>query len=383
MTDTTHDLVLTGARLLDPAEGLDTQADIAFADGRIAAIGTGLRGTTRRDCTGFIVTPGLIDLHTHVYWGGSALGVDPLGYACKTAAATLVDTGSAGPGNYAGFAAHVIAPSPVRIFAYLHVSIAGVYAFSREVMVGESRNLALLSPREAVRVAREHPETVIGIKIRLGRRTSGDHGLAPLAYAMDVAEATGLPIMAHIDEAPPRYEDLCAALRPGDVLTHAFRPFPNTPMDASGRVRDAVLDARARGVIFDIGHGQGSFAFATARAMLAAGFAPDVISSDVHALCIDGPAHDLVTTMTKFLHLGMDLSDIVRASTAAPAAAVRRPEIARLAVGAPGDASLLALEEGSFTLRDVRGETETACQRIAARGLVLGGAWHDAGPVAA
>ncbi|MEM6355832.1 MAG: amidohydrolase/deacetylase family metallohydrolase [Pseudomonadota bacterium] len=378
----THDLVLKGARLLDPAEGLDRIADIAFAEGRIAAIGDELEGTTVRDCTGLIVTPGLVDLHTHVYWGGSALGVDPLAYARKTAAATLVDTGSAGPGNYAGFAAHVIAPSPVRIIAYLHVSIAGVYAFSREVMVGESRDLDLLSPREAVRVAGEHPETVIGIKIRLGRRTSGTHGLGALAYAMDVAEATGLPIMAHIDEAPPRYADLCAALRPGDVLTHAFRPFPNAPVKGDGRIPEDVWRARERGVIFDIGHGQGSFGFATARAMLAAGFPPDVISSDVHALCIDGPAHDLVTTMTKFLHLGMDLPQIVRACTTAPAAAIRRPQIARLAIGAPADASLLAIEDGSFGLRDVRGETETASQRIAARGLVLGGTWHDAGPAA-
>ncbi|MEM7500089.1 MAG: amidohydrolase/deacetylase family metallohydrolase [Pseudomonadota bacterium] len=355
------------------AEGLDRIADIAFARGMVAEIGNGLAGERIEDCTGLIVAPGLIDLHTHVYWGGSALGVDPLAYAKKTAAATLVDTGSAGPGNYAGFATHVIAPSPVRILAYLHISIAGVFAFSREVMVGESRDLALLSPREAVRVAREHPDTVIGIKVRLGRRTSGDHGIAPLAYAMDVAERTGLPVMAHIDEAPPRYEDLCAALRPGDVLTHAFRPFPNAPIGADGRVREAVLEARARGVVFDIGHGQGSFAFETAKAMLAAGFAPDVISSDVHALCIDGPAHDLVTTMTKFLHLGMDLPAILRACTAAPAAAIRRPEIARLAVGAPGDASILALEDGSFELRDVRGATETASRRIAARGLVLGG----------
>ncbi|MEM8752067.1 MAG: amidohydrolase/deacetylase family metallohydrolase [Pseudomonadota bacterium] len=367
-----NDLVLKSGRLFDPANGVDRVADIAFADGRVAAIGDGLAGREVWDCAGLVVAPGLIDLHTHVYWGGSALGVDPDAYAAASAVATLIDTGSAGPGNYAGFAAHVIEPAQARILAYLHVSIAGVFAFSKEVMMGESEDLRLMAPRTAVEVARAHPDTVIGIKIRLGRHTSGDHGLAMLDYALDVAEATGLPIMAHIDEAPPSYGALCAALRPGDVLTHAFRPFPNAPL-IGGRVRPEVLAARERGVIFDIGHGKGSFSFVTARAMLDQGFPPDVISSDVHALCIEGPAFDLLTTMTKFLHLGLDEAAIVRAVTAAPAAAIRRPELARLEVGAPGDASVLRLEEGAFPLVDVLGAEETASRRFAAAGLVLGG----------
>ncbi|MEM9147794.1 MAG: amidohydrolase/deacetylase family metallohydrolase [Pseudomonadota bacterium] len=366
------DLVLTGGRVIDPAEGIDRVADVAFAEGRVAAIGTGLSGAETMDCTGLIVTPGLIDLHTHVYWGGTSLGVDPLAYARQSAVATLVDTGSAGPGNYAGFEAHVIRPSPVRILAYLHVSFAGIWGFGREVHVGESEDIRLMAPREAAAVARAHPETVIGIKIRLGRHASGDQGMAPFQHALEVAEATGLPIMAHIDEPPPSYAELCAALRPGDVLTHCFRPFPNSPL-AGDEVRPAVLAARQRGVLFDIGHGMGSFAWETARGMLAAGFRPDVISSDVHALCIDGPAFDLLTTFSKFLHLGMALPAVIEAATAAPARAVRRPDLARLVPGAPGDASVLALEEGDFELTDTVGATERAEQRLVARGLVLGG----------
>jgi len=257
----------------------------------------------------------LIDLHTHVYWGGSALGVDPVAYARSSSVATLVDTGSAGPGNFDGFRSQIIDRCPIRILAYLHVSIAGVFSFSKEVMVGESEDIRLLSPREAVRVAKENPDVIIGIKIRLGRHASGDQGMAPFEYALDVAEETGLPIMAHIDEAPPTYEQLCERLRPGDVLTHVFRPFPNSPALPGGGVRDAVLDARKRGVIFDIGHGMGSFGWATARTMLEAGFTPDVISSDVHKLCIDGPAVDQLTTMSKFLHFGMNLDDVITAST--------------------------------------------------------------------
>ncbi|MEM6676579.1 MAG: amidohydrolase/deacetylase family metallohydrolase [Pseudomonadota bacterium] len=368
-----NDLVLKGGRLFDPAGGLDRTGDIAFAGNKIAAIGEGLQGRQVIDAAGLIVSPGMIDLHTHVYWGGNALGVDPLSYARKSACPTLIDTGSAGPGNYAGFAAHVIAPAPVRILAYLHVSFAGVFAWSREVMVGESQDMRLMAPKAAARVAAEHPDTVIGIKIRLGRRTSGQNGMGVFAHALDVAERTGLPIMAHIDEPPPSYAELVSALRPGDVLTHCFRPFPNTPVGPNGRVRAAVLEARERGVVFDIGHGQGSFAFETARAMLDQGFAPDVISSDIHTLCLDGPAHDLVTTMTKFLHLGMSLPDVVRAVTATPAAALRRPDLARLAPGAPGDASLIAIEEGPVVLEDTTGATLTAERRIAARGVVCHG----------
>ncbi|MEM7529180.1 MAG: amidohydrolase/deacetylase family metallohydrolase, partial [Pseudomonadota bacterium] len=139
-----HDLVLRGGRLLDPAEGLDRIGDLAFAGGKIAAIGGGLEARETVDCSGQIVTPGLIDLHTHVYWGGNSLGVDPVAYAQKTAAATLIDTGSAGPGNYRGFEAHVIAPCPVRILAYLHISWAGVFAWDREVQVGESQDIRLM-----------------------------------------------------------------------------------------------------------------------------------------------------------------------------------------------------------------------------------------------
>lgn len=368
-----NDLVLAGGRVIDPASGLDEVADVAFAGGQLTDIGPGLAGRTRHDCAGLIVTPGLIDLHTHVYWGGTALGVDPLAYARQSGCTTLVDTGSAGPGNYAGFAAHVIAPSPVRILAYLHVSVAGVFGFSHEVMVGESADIRLMAPRSAVEVAKAHPDTVIGIKVRLGRHASGDQGLAPLGYALDVAEATGLPMMVHIDEAPPTYAELVARLREGDVLTHAFRPFPNTPVAGDGGVRAEVSEARARGVLFDIGHGMGSFGWETARAMLKAGFAPDVISSDVHALCIEGPAFDLPTTLSKFLHLGMDLPDLIRAATVAPADAVRRPELGRLRPGGPGDATLLALEDGDFPLTDTVGVTETGRRRLVARGCVRKG----------
>jgi dihydroorotase len=378
----TYDLVLRGGRVIDPSQGIDRLADIGFAEGRVAAVGDGLSEDARvvEDVAGLIVTPGLIDLHTHVYWGGTSLGVDPLVLA-RGGCTTLVDTGSAGPGNYAGFLEHVIRPSEVRILAYLNVSFAGIYGFSKRVMVGESGDLRLMAPIDAVEVASSNRDTLVGIKVRVGFHASGNSGLVPLDIARQVAEQVGLPMMVHIDVPPPTLSDVLARMRKGDILTHCFRPFPNSPAVADGTVLPAVLEARERGVIFDIGHGMGSFSFATARTMLSNGFEPDCISSDVHALCIEGPAFDLLTTMSKFLCLGMPLADVIRAATERPARALQRPELGTFKAGSAGDATLLSLEEGSFDFVDSTGARLNGRSRLVPRGVVIGGAmWHRADP---
>jgi dihydroorotase len=379
----THDLILTGGRVVDPSQSLDAVTDLAFAQGKVSGLGPNLErgtGTTIKDASGFIVTPGLIDLHTPVYWGGTSLGVDPDLYAQKSGVTTSVDTGSAGPGNFPGFARHVIERARSRIFAYVHVSHAGIYGFSSDVHVGESEDMRLMDPRGAVRVAADYAQHVIGIKVRVGRHASGDQGIAPLDVALQAAGEAGIPLMAHIDEPPPNYEDVLARLRPGDVLTHAFRPFPNAPVTVQGTIKPAVLAARKRGVLFDIGHGMGSFAFKTARAMLAHGFLPDTISSDVHALCINGPAHDLVTTMSKFLCLGMGLHDVIRAATETPARAIKRHDLGTLRIGSLGDATLIRIDEGRFDYVDVTGEHLEGNKRIGAHGMVMRGEWWGSSP---
>jgi dihydroorotase len=370
------DLALVGGRVLDPGAAVDLVTDLAFSGGRVAAVGTA-EATERLDVSGCLVIPGAIDFHAHVYWGGTSLGIDADALARRAGTTTWVDTGSAGAGNFAGFRRHVIERLETRVLVFLHVSFAGIFGFSRDVMVGESSDLRLLEPAVCARVAHEHPELVRGIKVRVGRHTSGVNGLLPLQLALEAAELAGLPLMCHIDEPPPRLEDVLALLRPGDVLTHCFRPPPNAPAHPDGRVRDGVLAARERGVSFDIGHGMGSFAFATAEAMLAQGFAPDVISSDVHALCIDGPAFDNLATMSKFLGLGMPLVEIVRAVTATPAKLLGRADLGSLAVGATGDATVLRIEDGRFEAADVTGATRSFPQRFALRAIVLAGRlWH-------
>jgi dihydroorotase len=375
------DLILRGGRVLDPSQNLDRVADVAFAEGRVVAVGERLAadGAKVEDVGGLIVTPGLIDLHTHVYWGGTSLGIDADDFGRSSGVTTCVDTGSAGPGNFPGFRRHVIERSDVRILAYLHISFAGIYAFGKRIMVGEGHDMRLIAVRDTVEVIEANRDLIVGVKVRIGRNTSGDNGIAPLESALQAAEQVGLPVMVHIDEPPPSYEELVDRLRPGDVLTHCFRPFPNAPMRPDGTVRPAVLRARERGVLFDVGHGKGSFAYSTARPMLAAGFRPDTISSDVHQLCIHGPAYDQVTTMSKFLCLGMGLSDVIAASTVNAAAALGRPKLGSLRPGSVGDATLLRVREGKFHYEDVLGEVLTGDRRIVAEGTVIAGRmWHRA-----
>ena len=371
------DMILKGGRVIDPSQGIDRISDIGFKDGKVAAVGNDLKigAAAVKDVRGLIVVPGLIDLHTHVYWGGTSLGIDAEDFCRSSGVTTAVDTGSAGPGNFAGFRKHVIDQSASRILAYLHVSHAGIFGFSNRVSVGESEDIRLMDPATAVEVANANRDVIVGIKVRVGRHASGDQGVAPLEIALQVAEETGMALMAHIDEPPPSYEEVIARLRPGDILTHAFRPFPNAPCTAQGAVKPAVMAARKRGVLFDVGHGMGSFAFKTARNMLASGFTPDTISSDVHKLCINGPAFDLVTTMSKFLCLGMSLNEVIKAATENAAYALRRTELGSLKPGSVGDATVLSVDEGKFDYVDVVGEHLYGDRKINSRGVVIAGKW--------
>lgn len=374
-----YDLLLQGGRVIDPARDFDEIADVAFRDGVVAEIGRDLpRESARyvRDVRNRIVLPGIIDMHTHVYWGGTSLGVDAEGIAASGAAATLVDAGSAGPANFAGFRRHVIERVAPRILSFINVSFAGIFAFSDAVRVGECEDVRLINARECVRVAREHPDVVVGVKVRVGALAGGGSGNAPLDIAIEVAEELGLPVMSHLDFPPPTRSDVLDRLRPGDILTHCFRSFPNAPATRDGRVRDEVLAARERGVLFDVGHGRGAFSFGTARAMLGNGFMPDTISSDLHALCIS-PNFDLLITMSKFLCLGMPLVEVVRAVTSGPAVALRRKSLGTFQPGVATDASIIELRTGEFEYQDVDGVKLSGRQRLYPTGLVLKGGWWD------
>ena len=375
------ELILKNGRILDPSLDIDRIGDVGFSEGKVVAVDETLQAgpsTTVVDVSGKIVSPGFIDLHTHVYWGGTSLGVDAENLMRTSGVTTFVDTGSAGPGNFPGFRKHVIEPSEARILAYLHISFAGIFGFSNTVMVGESADMALMAPAEARDVIDDNRDVIVGVKVRVGRHASGDQGVAPLDIALELAEDTGMPVMAHIDHPPPSYEEIVDRLRPGDVLTHCFRPFPNTPVNGQGAIKDCVIEARKRGVVFDVGHGKGSFAFKTGRAMLDGGFLPDTISSDIHTLCIDGPVYDQAVTLSKFLCLGMSLDDVIRTTTWNAAQALRRDNLGTFRSGAVGDATVFTVEQGEFGYEDSTGDRLVGDKRLISHGVVMGGQWRPA-----
>ena len=370
------ELLLKGGRLIDPAVHLDAEWDVGIAGGRVVAVGPDLdpsEAETVWDVSGQLVVPGLIDLHTHVYWGGTSLGVEAEPIARRSGTTTFVDAGSAGPGNYAGFQRFIADASPLRFFAFLNVSFAGIFGFSEKVMAPECEDLRLLNAEECVAVGRQFPESIVGIKVRVGRNAGGNAGLAPLLVALEAAEELGLPVMTHIDFPPPGREEILALLRPGDILTHCFRPFPNSLVAPDGKARDSVRQARERGVLFDVGHGMGALSFEVAQEMLADGFEPDTVSSDAHVLSVNGPAFDVLVTVSKFLCLGVPLLEALRKVTATPASILRRPDLGTLQEGAQADVALLKLEEGEFLYRDVKGQEMKGTQRLALQQMILAG----------
>lgn len=363
-----YDLILKGGTVVDPAQQLHQVLDVAIADGKIARLASELDPSLAwqvMDVTGQIVTPGLVDLHTHVYWGGTPLGMNADRVGPATGVTTFVDAGSAGVGNFRGFKEHVIDRSRVRIVAFLHISHLGllgaIFDATNLAVVGESFDLRYLLVGPAVMLGRAYPKVIRGIKVRTSLEASGDRGVIPLRLALQAAEELGVPVMVHIGPPPPTRREVLSLLRPGDILTHVFRGDPNGPLDRHGRVLPEMVEARQRGVWMDLGHGGSSFSWNVARQMLDQGFAPDIISSDAHHgldIKVGGdpglPPRTLPGTMSKMLSLGMSLEEVIRASTITPARAIGlQQEIGSLREGAVADIAVFELEEGEFEFEDM------------------------------
>jgi len=364
------DLLLAGGVVVDPSQGMSGPADVGIREGRVAAVGPGLAQPAREriDARGCIVTPGLIDLHAHVYAGVTSWGLKPDPVCLATGVTTIVDAGSASWSSLAGFRWYIAEPAATRVLCYLHISGIGlIYA-----PVGEMLNLAFADPESVGQHAKENADLVVGIKIRQGTFQVGEHGTKPLQLAIEAAEIAGVPVMCHIAEGPPLAEIL-SLLRPGDVVTHCFQGRGEPVVDPKGDLLPAAREARERGVVMDVGHGGGSFRWEVGEAALERGYPPDVISTDLHTYNRYGPVYDLPTTLSKFLHLGMTLEQVIERATVAPARALRRPDLGTLRPGAPADVALFTLEEGEFLLQDAHGGTRTGRRRLTPRLTVRAG----------
>jgi dihydroorotase len=365
--------------VLDPANGVDDLRDVALEDGRIAAVATpgSLQpgaGDVIEDVTGLLVTPGLIDLHGH-WFEGSPYGIDPA-INLAGGVTTAVDAGTAGFSTFAVFRRLAIDPAPLRVVAFLHVAAAGLVS----TLVGELQDIRYARPREAAAIAARHRDVIAGIKVRIGEEACGVNGSAALAAALEAAELAGLPLMSHIAHGADVREVL-SKLRPGDIVTHALTASGPGIRGDDGRLLPEAHEARRRGVLFDVGHGCGSFSWATARAALAEGVAPDAISTDLHRYSVERPVVDLPLTMSKFLHLGMSLADVVTASTVTPARAIRRPELGTLSVGCVADVTVLRLDGTPMELSCSQGYRELVEQVLRPVLTIVGGSVHRAAEV--
>jgi dihydroorotase len=364
------DLAIVGGRVIDPAQERDEIAAVGIRDGRVASVGPAVEAARTLDATGKIVVPGLIDLHTHVYWGVSHYGIDADTHCLLRGVTTAVDTGSAGAQTFPGFRRYVIDRARTRVLVYVHVAVEGMIS----PLVGELEDIRWASADQAVARAREHPDVVVGVKVRLGYQMVGQDPGPALEAARQAADELELPLMVHVIDMPRPITWLLPSMVEGDVVTHCFHGNEGGILDENGNVFAEVREARERGVVFDVGHGIGSFTWRVARAALEQGFPPDTISSDVHAHNVNGPVFDQPTTLSKLLHLGMSLPDVVRATTVAPAAALRRADrLGSLAPGREADVTVLELVGGARPLTDGEARTETAAAWLEPRAVVRAG----------
>jgi dihydroorotase len=375
-----YDLLLTGGTVRDFASGSERRLDLAISGGKIAALEPTLRDASADrslDVSGKLVLPGLIDFHTHVYWGGTPLGVDPDALAPMSGVTTWIDAGSAGAGNAEGLIRHIVERSQLTIKFFLHVSYIGLLPVGHtDLRFGELFDHRLADARACLREIENHREHIVGIKARLGHTSTGPNSMDSLRVARSLGDATGLPLMIHVSEPPPLLSDVLAHLREGDIVTHCFTPGMMGILDRHGEVLPAVWEARERGVLFDVAHGAGSFSFKVAEAALGQGFEPDIISSDLHAYNVDGPTFDLLTTAAKFQAMGMSFDEVLGRCTAVPARVLGDDRKGRIEVGADADILVARREPDPLVLGDAKGEIRHLEERLSvdatiARGKVL------------
>lgn len=365
------DLLIRGGTVCDPARKFKQRADVGISGDRIAAIESSLPASNAReviDANGLFVTPGLVDLHTHCYHSATGLGIEADPVASKSGVTTWVDAGSFGVTQVEGFRRFIVAPSKVRIYGFVYL-----YPDNRNPDMDPVKYVRSFVRRTREAVNR-NKDMLLGVKLQVGSNMNGKYSYDFLRIARELCDTYKFPLMAHISFAPPTTDQVMELMRPGDVVTHCFNTHTLGILDEGGKVRQSVRDARARGVLFDVGHGLGSFNFEAARKALADGFLPDTISTDIYNSNVNGPVFDMPTTLSKMMHLGMSFDDVLMRGTIAPAKIVNRLDgMGTLAVGSPADVAVLALETGEFPLIDSQKNTVTAKQKITAKATVCRG----------
>jgi dihydroorotase len=354
---TQYDLLLQGGHVVDGKNHISGVRDVAIKDGKIAAVAEHIdAGTALKivKAQGLYVTPGLVDIHVHVYAStGEAhsyagdYSVWPDSFTFRNGVTTVADAGSSGYKNFEDFKQHIIDRSKTRVLAFLNIVGAGMRGPKYE------DNLADMEPQPAAAMAQKYPQVIVGIKTA---HYSGPEW-TPVEHAVQAGTIANIPVMVDFGANKPERPItvlLREKLRPGDIYTHCYSGLRNE-LDASGHVNPGMIDGRKRGVIFDVGHGGGSFAWRVAVPALKQGFLPDSISTDLHTSSMNAGMKDMLNVMSKFLAMGMKVDDVLVWSTWNPAREIHREELGNLSVGAPADVAVLKVNQGKFGFTDMYG----------------------------
>jgi dihydroorotase len=381
------DLLIKGGEVLDPSQNLRGMRDIGIKNGIVQAVQADIpaeRALKVLSANGKLVAPGLIDLHAHTFPYGSAIGIPADELVPFQGTTTAVSAGDAGANNFAAYRRFIVASTRTRLYAFVHIANIGLAGFP----IGELFNIDFAQIEPAARTVAENSDIALGIKVRMSENVIAQHGIEPLKRAIAAVEmaGTGGKIMCHIGgvATPELMSQILDTLRPRDILTHCFSGAPNnagqfTNIVQNGKLLPAAVEAKKRGVHFDIGHGGGSFDYTVAETAIAQGILPDTISSDMHVFSGNTPGMPFLTwVMSKFLNMGFTLEQVVAMATVNPARAIDRlPKLGTLQVGAPGDVTLLEVVEGPVEFVDTRNNKRTGkafirpVQTVAA-GIVFG-----------
>jgi dihydroorotase len=369
----TYSIIIKGGHVIDPKNKIDGVMDLAVRDGKIALVSKNIDAKEAKqviDATNMYVTPGIIDMHVHVFNGtkyeqalmNGQSSVAPDEFSFRAGVTTFVDAGSSGWRGFPDFKKQTIDLAQTRVLAFLNIVGEGMRGGPFE------QNIKDMEARKAAEFARKYPAQIVGIKLAhyVG------HEWAPTDSAVEAGKLADIPVMIDFGGSTPplSIEELFMKhLRPGDIFTHCYAYWPATreaPVDENGKVKPFIPEAQKRGIIFDVGHGGGSFFWSQAIPSIQQGFVADVISSDLHTGSMNSGMKDMANLMSKFLNMGLSIQDVILRSTWNPAKVIHRPELGNLSVGAEADVAVFSLRKGNFGFLDITGVKLKGTQKLEA-----------------